>query len=309
MTFGIIGNGYFGKHYARLLREIDGADLRAIANNWREADSLIKNPEIDCLVIASPASTHFTLVRNGLREKKHILVEKPMTTCLKEAEKLKEIVQQSDRIFMVGHQYLYNDHIKILKEKLGQGILGEIQYVFSEHFYFGPLRHDVGVLWDAIPHSLAIIDYLFGPFKIKKICGSKINFPGSKQDDFVSLEVKIDKGFLLSLVASRFAFPKTRKIIFAGTLGIAIYDELSEEKLKFILCRYPQADFSKKSSVFLNPEECEVLTPKIKTKEPLRNQLDHFLYSIRQNSLPLTDIEHGCRIISMLDSIAKKSRL
>lgn len=306
LKFGLIGNGYFGKNYSRLLGETDGVKLKAIANNKQEAENIIKDPEIDCLIVSSPASTHFASAKEGILRGKHVLVEKPMTTNLQDAKILEKMVKKSNKIFMVAHQYLYNDYVRHLKEKLDEGILGKIQYVFAEHFYFGPLRRDIGIFWDAIPHTLSIMDYLFNPFEIKQVKGSKVVFPGSKRDDFVSMQVKTKSGIFLSVVASRFAYPKTRKIIFGGNLGVAVFNELEpEDKLKFVVYHYPQG-FSKESSLFLNPKDNEILTPKIKAREPLSNQLEHFLNCVRQNCLPLSDIKHGNRVIEMLDLIEKK---
>ena len=306
LKVGLIGNGYFGKNYRRLLSETDGVELRAIANNKQEAKKSCKNPEIDCLIISSPPSTHFALAKDGILEGKHVLVEKPMTISLRDARELEKLVQKSDKIFMVGHQYLYNDHISELKEKLDNGILGKIHYVFAEHFYFGPLRRDIGVFWDAVPHMLSIADYLFSPFEIKKVKGTMVVFEGSEHDDFVSAQINTKSNILLSVAVSRFAFPKTRKIIFGGSLGVAVYDELEpENKLKFVNHPYPPESF-KKSSLFLTPKNNEILMPKVKAREPLFNQLNHFLNCVRQDCLPLSDIKHGIRIIKMLDLIEKK---
>jgi len=229
-----------------------------------------------------------------------------MTISLRDARELEKLVQKSDKIFMVGHQYLYNDHISELKEKLDNGILGKIHYVFAEHFYFGPLRRDIGVFWDAVPHMLSIADYLFSPFEIKKVKGTMVVFEGSEHDDFVSAQINTKSNILLSVAVSRFAFPKTRKIIFGGSLGVAVYDELEpENKLKFVNHPYPPESF-KKSSLFLTPKNNEILMPKVKAREPLFNQLNHFLNCVRQDCLPLSDIKHGIRIIKMLDLIEKK---
>lgn len=307
LKFGIIGVGHFGKNYVRLLREIEGVELTSTANNREEAEKLLGDPEIDCLIIASPASTHFAYAKQGIEGGKHVLVEKPMTVSVPEARELVEVVQKNDQIFMVAHQYLYNDYIRELKGQLGRGIVGNVRYLFAEHFYFGVLRSDSGAFWDAAPHELAILDYLFGPLKIDKTQGSSVTFPKSMYDDFVVAEVRFGGGLFMTLVVSRYAPYKSRKMIIAGDQGFAVFDEREEDPLRFILSPYPdRSEFRGRSSLFLNQAQARLIVPHIQTREPLRNQLEHFLDCVRSNHHPLTDVRHGLRVIELLDFVYRK---
>jgi len=100
MKFGLLGKGNWGKHYARLLPEF--GELVVMD---RKID-----PSVDAVVIATPAVTHFEYIKQALQENKHILVEKPMVLSLKAAKKIKELI--NDKVFMVGHQYCYNDAVQ-----------------------------------------------------------------------------------------------------------------------------------------------------------------------------------------------------
>src|SRR3989344_5766028 len=87
LNFGVIGTGRFGKHYKRLLQEIEGVSLIATASlHENNTVELLANSLIDCLVIASPASTHFQYIKKALENGKHVLVEKPMVLSVKDAE-------------------------------------------------------------------------------------------------------------------------------------------------------------------------------------------------------------------------------
>ncbi len=177
LAFGVIGAGYFGRHYIRLLQDIPGVALRAVADRsletigenipvlparvsrFADARELLSDPEIDCVVIATPASTHATLAIAALEHGKHVLVEKPMAMNMVEAEQMRDVVGKSNRIFMVGHQYLYHDYIRHLKEKLDEGILDTVKYVFAEHLYFGPIRSDSGCFWETAVHEISLLDH------------------------------------------------------------------------------------------------------------------------------------------------------
>ncbi len=149
VRFGIIGVGKFGKNYLRLLQGIKGAKLVAVAAVTKEsldasgslvssgvkkttnAEEIFSDPKIDAVIIATPTETHFSLAFAALKNGKHVLVEKPMTATLKEAEELARAAEKSGKILMVGHQYLYNGHIRFLKQKLDDGFFGAIRYIYA----------------------------------------------------------------------------------------------------------------------------------------------------------------------------------
>ena len=282
----VIGAGNFGKHYVRLLQNIKGMSLGAIGDqgNWKD---VIADPQINCVIIATPATHHFSIAKTALEAGKHVLLEKPMTRTLKEAERLKSAVGHSGRIFMVGHQYLYNDHLRYLKNELEKGTFGKILYVLAEHLYPGPVRKDVGCFWETATHELAIIDYLFSPPKIRKVQGSMSDLTGSGLDDFASVWIEFEKTPPVSVTVSWMYPEKIRRLAIVGEKGSAVFDEQRNEKLKFYLGE-------------------KILVPQIAAGEPLRNELEHFIKCVREGKKPLTDIEHGVRITEYLDVIHQK---
>ena len=115
LQFGIIGLGHFGKHYARLLQEISGVKLVKTSSTSGETEEIINNKEIDCVVIATPPSTHKDLIIKSLRAGKHVFVEKPMVVSIAEAKAVeKELRKNKDLVFMVGFQYLFNDYMRYI---------------------------------------------------------------------------------------------------------------------------------------------------------------------------------------------------
>lgn len=282
----VIGAGNFGKHYVRLLQDIKGMSLGTIGDqgNWKD---IMTDSQIDCVVIATPAAHHFTIAKTALEAGKHVLLEKPMTRTLAEAERLKSAVRRSGRIFMVGHQYLYNDHINRLKSELNKGTLGRIRYVWGEHLYSGPIRSDVGCFWETATHELAIIDYLFSPTKIREVHGSLRDLTGSGLDDFASVWIEFEAAPPAAVTVSWMYPEKIRRLAIAGEKGSAVFDEQSDDKLKFYIGK-------------------NAVTPQVEAREPLRNELEHFIECIREGKKPLTDIEHGVRITEYLDVIHQK---
>lgn len=320
LHFGIIGVGYFGKNYVRLLKEIDGVSLSAVArvsvgidrdlphlipSNVRRQDpeELLSDPEIECVIIAAPTSFHFELAKKALEAGKHVLVEKPMTRTLEEARALKAAVERTGRIFMVGHQYLYNDYIRRLKNEIERGSLGKVRYIFAEHLYLRPAKDNIGCFWETATHELAIIDYLFSPKKVLELRGKMADFAGRGLDDFAAVWIDFDGAPPLYLTVSWLYPEKIRRMAIGGERGSAVFDENSEEKLKFFSLKIPSAPSFLKSETAGEPQ---VKLTKIEVREPLKNELEHFIGCVRERKRPLTDINHGVRIIEYLHTIYEK---
>lgn len=322
LTFGLIGLGYFGKHYLRLLVQQGGVRLAAIADPspvafqaHREnipskticinsAEELLRLPEINCVIIASPAQSHFKLACAALKFGKHVLLEKPMVMNLKEAYALKKEVERSKKIFLLGHQYLYNDYVRHLKQKLEKRMLGEVRYVFSENLQYGPIRKNIGCFWETAAHEVSILDYLFGPFTISDITGCASSVLARSNDDFSATEITLNGKIVVAIVISWFMPQKTRRITIVGKRGMAVFDDCkTRDKLKFFDSSYPE-DVNG-SSHFFEMNNQQVSVARINAKEPLRNELTHFIGCVLSNKKPLTDINHGVRVTKLLTQISR----
>lgn len=323
LQFGIIGLGHFGKHYVRLLQEIPGVNLMVVANKTGdifEKDEInlpknviksldesmvISNKEIDCVVIATPPSTHKDLILKSLSARKHVLVEKPMVMSSVEAKAVeKELKKNKGLVFMVGFQYVYNDYIRYIKEHISE--LGTVKYVLGENLYCGPLRADVGSFMDAGVHDCAILEYLFSPGRIAKVSGANRSFGKSKNDDFTAVTVKFQTGLMAHFLTSWYWPEKVRKLTLVGDRGMAVFNDRDEVKVRWIHNTYPTLNRSK-SSLFLPGvvEQSSVIRPAT-VRESLSNELEHFIECVRTNKKPLTGIEFGSKVTAVAEKISKQ---
>ncbi|TSC85020.1 MAG: oxidoreductase domain-containing protein [Parcubacteria group bacterium Gr01-1014_13] len=304
LQFGIIGLGHFGKHYVRLLPEIPGVKLVKTSNTSAETDEIINNKEIDCVVIATPPSTHCEIILKSLRAGKHVLVEKPMVLSVAEAKKVeKELKKNKSLVFMVGFQYIYNDSIRYIKNRISE--LGTVKYLMGENLYCGLLRADVGSFMDAGIHDLAVVEYLFSPGKIVKISGASRSFNSSAKDDFTGVTVKFQSGLTAHLITSWYWPEKVRKVTLVGDKGMVLFNDREEVKLKWIKNSYPVRD-GNKSTLPLSGVIDQPVVPIVTAREPLRNELEHFIECINTNSRPLTGIEFGSKVTKMMEEISKR---
>lgn len=324
MRFGIIGIGYFGRHYVRLLQDMEGVELISIAarqgaeipelpktiKKYESADALIRDPAIDCVIIATPPSSHAEFAIAALKQDKHVLIEKPMAVSVVEAQAITDAARISGRTCMIGHQYCYNDYIRALKKEIEQKTIGDMKYMFAEHLYAGPVRLDIGCLWETATHELAIIDYLFPDIHAVKITGQMIDIVGSGRDDMASVVITFDNGVVATIVTTWFALRKVRRIMMGGTKGMAMFDEKEEDPLVFLNHPYPSKESPElHTSHFFEITEKETYIPEVHAREPLHNQLTHFMKCIREGNMPITGVDQGLRITKLLDEITARIRI
>ena len=329
LGFGIIGVGRFGKNYIRNIKNLHGTKLIAIAgksqNSFnkisseipdkvikaKDASEILENKDVDCVVIATPPSTHFQIAKQAIEAGKHVLLEKPMVKNIHEAKQLKKIVGKSKKVFMVGHQYLYNDHINFLKSQIQNNHIGKMAFVASEYLYPEPMRYDIGCLWDAGTHILSILQYLFDPGRITKVQGKSFQLLDKGFDDFNIVAFEFENGLKASIVVSWIYPEKTRRVVLLGEKKTAIFDEILEkDKLRF----YDRIPLDKiNTSVYNHVKgyvpEIKYHSPSIKAGEPLHNELMHFIDCIRKNKEPLTNMEHSFQITEWLDKISREIKI
>lgn len=325
LRFGLIGFGRFGRHYARLLQTTPGVELVAVCTSSMEsfkasatvlAPGIITTTDIaeifgdqtiNCVVIATPLVTHFDLIMSALKAGKHVLVEKPMVLTVDQAHAVKKVVANQSRIFMVGFQYFYNDHIRYLKGVLES--LGKIQYFRGENLYCSPIRSDVGCFQDAGVHDLAILEYFF-PGQQFSASGVRHSISQSERDDFASATLRYKNGLTAELSTSWFWPEKIRKITIVGDRGMAIFDDrLEHDKLSLWKLPYPHVSngFSPHSHVIDFEEEAAYIKPTIDARESLLNELEHFINCVRNGKQPFTDIVFACRVTEACEKILQNS--
>lgn len=318
MRFGIIGVGHFGAHYVRLLQEMKDAELVGVAarsimeipelpetiQKYESIDALFSDSAIDCVIIATPPSLHAQFAIGALKEGKHVLIEKPMAVSVAEAQAIADAAEKSGRVCMIGHQYCYNDYIRQLKKEIEQKTIGDIKYIFAEHLYPGPVRLDIGCLWETATHELAIIDYFFPTARVVKIVGQMIDITSDGHDDAATIVITFDNNIVMTIFTTWFAPQKMRRMIMGGTKGMAVFDEKEEHPLVLFRHAYPEQESPElHTSHFFKITEKEKYIPHVDAREPLRNELTHFIKCIREQNIPITGVRHGLRVTKLLDEI------
>ena len=324
ISVGVIGCGYWGPNLIRNFFEVADVNMIMCCDLRQDRVSLIRakypsikmttfykdvlhTPGIDAVAIATPITSHFQLAKEALENDKHVLVEKPLTSSVREAEILIELANRRKKILMVGHTFEYNGTINKIKEIVSKGEIGDIYYFDSVRINLGLFQHDINVLWDLAPHDFSIIRYILGrdPISVSAIGRSHIS-EGIENIAYVTL------GFEDNLIAhchfNWLAPVKMRHLIICGSKKMIILDDIEpSEKIKI---------YDKGVNLLTDHKEVERLkieyrigdmyAPKFDTTEALRIECTHFIDCIKQGKKPCSDGESGLRVVKIL-SAAQRS--
>ena len=322
VNIGIIGCGHWGPNYIRTFNEIpncnvfwccdiDTKKLENIKQKFPEIDvstrydDILEDKRVDAVVIATPASTHYEITKACLLAGKHVLVEKPMTTNIEQAQRLAEVVEKTQKVLLVGHIFLYNSGIRKMKEYITDENFGQIYYLSATRTNLGPIRHDVNVVWDLAPHDVSIFGYLLDAQPLwVSATGSK----ALKNDryDVTFITLGYPNGVIGNIRVSWIDPNKVREIVVVGSQKRIVFDDLNNQEIIRI--------FEKGVSIVGQPDsygeflrfavrDGDIISPKIDITEPLKNQCRHFLDCIINNCTPLTDVRNGIEVVRTLDKI------
>lgn len=321
ISCALIGVGAFGKHYVRLLSSNPRTTLVAVASpsvhsrnlnvsesvaRHTDTQSIFEDPSIEAVIIATPASTHAELAIRALKHGKHVLLEKPLAVNLDEAVQIESAVNDSEKVFMLGHQYLHNDHISALKNELDASRIGAVRYVHAEQLYLGPIRHDVGCFVEAATHEIALIDHLFTPGLPISVQASAIDLSGEMREDFAAATIRYETGLLVHIVISSYSPVRSRRMIFGAENGMALFDDRDQDhKVSLFLRPFPKKEKLGQQKSLPIPEG-DVFIPQVIAREPLSLEIEHFLDCIQSRTTPRSDITHAMRVARVLNAVSRE---
>ncbi len=323
IRIGLIGYGYWGPNLARNFGETEDCQVAGIADFRHERLSqalrrhpaatvttdpteLIRNPNIDAIVIATPVAAHFDLAMAALAAGKHILVEKPVTTTSDEAERL---IDQADRrglTFMVDHTFLYTPAVRKVRELCDKGSLGSLYYYDAVRVNLGLFQHDVNVLWDLAVHDLSIMDYLL-PESPCAVSATGVRHVEDRGEDIAYLTLFFPSSLIAHIHVNWLAPVKVRRTLIGGTDKMVVYDDLeASEKVKV----YDKGitlngDPAKQHQMRISYRSGDAWAPHLDTREALSLEAAEFVRAVNTGTRPLCDGESGLRIVKILEAASR----
>lgn len=316
---GIIGLGYWGPNLVRNFQALLGPCAVWGFDRQRDRaadvarrhpglivvddlDTLLANPQIDAVAVATPAQTHYTLARAALEAGKSVLVEKPLCTEAAQAEALIELARRRGKVLMVDHTFVYSPAVQKLRELVSTGQVGRVRFIDSVRINLGQVQPDVNVLWDLAPHDLSIADYLLGrsPQSVAAVGAAHTR---SDVEDLAYLHLDYGDGLIGHVHVNWLSPVKLRSTLIGGSRRSIVYNDLEPvEQVKVYDC-----------GVELRADDCEgrrqrlvdyrtgdVWSPHVAREEPLRRVAAEFVECCRVGRRPLADGEAGLRVVRVL---------
>jgi len=317
-NIALIGAGYWGKNHLKnlyrlgVLGAVFDKDKKIISERIKEYpdviflkndEKILNNPAIKADVIAAPAAFHYELAKKYLISEKDVLVEKPIALKVEQAKELVKISKNNKNILMVGHILQYHPAVIKLKELIDNNELGDIRYIYSNRLNIGKLRVEENVLWSFAPHDISLILMLMNNQRPKKINAFGEAYITEGIYDVTLTTLEFENRVKAHVFVSWLHPFKEQKLVVVGSEKMAVFDDLNEEKLLI----YPhKIDFINGNIPIAR--KAEFYPVEIERKEPLKEELLHFIDCVENRKVPKTDGMEGLRVLEVLERAEKSLR-
>lgn len=306
VSVGVVGLGAWGPRLVRVLGELPAADVRwvcdlslaaaaRVAESTRRArpcadvDLLLADETLDALVLATPPSTHYLLVRHAVEAGKHVFVEAPLTLDGEQADELVRLAESRGRHVMTGHVLLHHPAVAALKSLLDGAALGDVYYLWSQRLGPARSRRDGSVLWDLGPHDVSLASHLLGDEPVEVAArGDSFAQPGVT--DAVTATLTFATGIRAQLHLSRLEATRTRRLAVVGSSRTAVFDDVEPERKLTLYDRDPGGD---------------VISPKVAADEPLRLECEAFLQAVRSPGAANPGAREAAAVVNVLEALQR----
>ncbi len=326
---GVIGCGYWGPNLVRNFALHDQSTVvavcdavpdraRRVASTYgvptvtTDPLEIIASPDVDVVVVATPARTHAPLAKAAMEAGKHVLVMKPMTTSTEDAEELVALAEQRGVILAVDHTFVYTGAVRMMRELVVSGALGEIYYVDSVRINLGVFQSDVNVIWDLAPHDVSIIDYVLGGILPTQVSAVGAAHAGSRRENIAYLAMRYGPNVVGHIHVNWLAPAKIRRTIVGGSKQMIVYDDMQPSEKLLIYDRgvtiAPDDDPEKVYGELVSYRSGDVLAPRLDDREALSVEVDEIVNCILYGGTPTADGSSGLRTVRILEAAARSAR-
>ncbi len=319
VNLGVIGYGYWGPNLVRNFFAANDCNVKAVADGRperlailakifpsvkgvKDADDIINDTEIDAVVIATSVLSHFPLAKKALNAGKHVLIEKPMTASVAEADELIELAAQKGLTLMVDHTFLYTGAVAKMKELIDSKEIGTPRYFDSSRINLGLFQPDVNVIWDLAPHDLSILTYLVGE-KPASINATGISHTKNNIENIAYMTVNYDSDFIAHFNVSWTSPVKVRQTLIGGDVKMIVYNDLEpSEKIRVYDTGYKHKTEEYENKIMVDYRTGDVYIPKLGTQEALLGVANDFIQSIINKREPKANAHLGRQVVRILEA-------
>lgn len=309
-TVAVAGCGPWGRNLVRTFHELgslvaisdpDPAASLSISDRYgvpaRGFAQVLADPGIDAVVIAAPAAQHGQLARLALEAGKHVFVEKPLSLRVVEAEAICAVSAEQQRVLMVGHLLQYHPAFQKLEAMVDAGVLGRLQYMYSNRLNFGRIRREENILWSFAPHDISMM------LRLARSEPDTVSAVGSaflhrEIADITTTHISFSNGIEAHVFVSWLHPFKEQKLVVIGDRGMAVFDDGEPWEAK--LRHFPH-EVAWRDGI-PEPSKASAIPVRLDQAEPLRRECEHFLSCIANGQTPRTDGHEAVRVLRVLDA-------
>jgi predicted dehydrogenase len=327
----VVGAGYWGPNLVRAaqatpelrlewLCDLDLGRARTVIGRYStvritdSVDVVLSDPAVSAVAIATPAATHFDLVRACLEAGKHVLVEKPLTASAADAEKLVSLASQSGLTLMCDHTYCYTPAVERIREMVRGGEIGSVQFFDSIRVNLGLVQPDVDVLWDLAPHDLAILDFIL-PEDIRPtaVAAHTADPVGAGRACIGHLTIWLSNGSLAHAYVNWLSPTKIRTTVIGGSRRTIVWDDMNPPARLAVhdrgvdripaIAQGPDA----RRQALVSYRTGDIHVPALPEREALLSVMAEFAAAICEGRPPLTDAASGWRVLTVLEAASRSA--
>lgn len=319
MKLGIIGLGYWGPNIVRNavmnpeITRIVCCDhqeerLENIKKTFEtieivnDSNTLLADPNIDAVAIITPVYAHYELAKQALLAGKHILVEKPFMSSVKQSEEILALAAKQNLVVMVDHTFIYTPAVRKIKELYDTGVLGELYYFDSVRVNLGLFQRDVNVIWDLAPHDFSIMHHIIGkrPVSVRAMGADHV---GKGIEDVAYVHVEFENNLIAHFHINWLSPVKVRRTLIAGTKKMILYDDMENvEKIRVFDKGIDVESREAEYQMLVNYRAGEMYSPVLDNTEALKALIQEFIDSVKENRQPKTSGADGLEVVRILEA-------
>ena len=317
---GVVGTGYWGSKHVRTMSSLAEVDQVCVVDPRTDRTDSLKRSysslrcfrtleealdSVDAVVIATPPSTHAPLALAAIAAGKHVMVEKPLATCVADAFAIVEAAAARGVVAMVGHTFEYHAAVWALRDIVTRTDFGQLYYLDTARLNMGLYQHDTNVVWDLAPHDVSIVNYILGSTPSVIECWGSCH-AHRRLEDIAHLRVVYDTPAVEANIHVSWLHPsKTRRVTAVGSRKMAVFDDLApEERIRVHDKSVHQPDQLSNDLTHapMSYRYGDVVAPYVVVNEPLSVEDQHFLDCIIHGERPRTDGQSGLAVVEVLEA-------
>lgn len=305
LSVAVVGCGAFGRNHARVYHELEKSGERvklaavvdidpsradSLAREFEckaysSVDELLSSGGVSAVSVAVPTMHHASVARKLMEAGVDVLIEKPLTSSLAEADELIELATREKRIAQVGHLERFNPAVQATLPLITKPMFFEVHRLSV----FTPRSLDVDVVLDLMIHDLdAVLAFVKSPVKEIRAAGLPIL---SNKVDIANARVEFESGCIANFTASRVSTERVRKLRFFQPRQYISIDYGRQDVLVFSVGEGGGTPSP-------NPN-IKMSKPAVIAEEPLRAEIRGFLHAVRTRKASAPDLEDGRRALEV----------